>query len=70
MESTAPAARRLLRLQRLAQKAAINLRQLRYFARIVETGDINRAAEQLFVAPPLCRRATTAMGSDTVKVLL
>ena len=31
---------------------AINLRQLRYFARIVEAGNITRAAEQLFVAQP------------------
>lgn len=30
----------------------INLRQLRYFAKIVEVGSITRAAEQLFVAQP------------------
>jgi LysR family nitrogen assimilation transcriptional regulator len=30
----------------------INLRQLQYFARIVETGNITRAAEQLYVAQP------------------
>ncbi|APW39133.1 hypothetical protein RD110_19540 [Rhodoferax koreense] len=30
----------------------MNLRQLQYFARIVETGNITRAAEQLFVAQP------------------
>ncbi|RYG12788.1 MAG: LysR family transcriptional regulator [Burkholderiales bacterium] len=34
------------------QENAINLRQLQYFARIVETGNITRAAEQLFVAQP------------------
>ena len=32
--------------------ASITLRQLRYFARIVEAGNITRAAEQLFVAQP------------------
>ncbi len=31
---------------------AINLRQLRYFAKIVEVGNITRAAEQLYVAQP------------------
>ncbi|ETF01561.1 transcriptional regulator [Advenella kashmirensis W13003] len=30
----------------------MNLRQLRYFTRIVETGNITRAAEQLYVAQP------------------
>ena len=30
----------------------VNLRQLRYFARIVEAGNMTRAAEQLFVAQP------------------
>ena len=30
----------------------MNLRQLQYFARIVETGNITRAAEQLYVAQP------------------
>jgi LysR family nitrogen assimilation transcriptional regulator len=30
----------------------MNLRQLRYFTRIVEAGNITRAAEQLFVAQP------------------
>lgn len=30
----------------------MNLRQLRYFARVVEAGNISRAAEQLFVAQP------------------
>jgi LysR family nitrogen assimilation transcriptional regulator len=30
----------------------MNLRQLRYFARVVEVGSITRAAEQLFVAQP------------------
>ncbi len=34
------------------QETAINLRQLQYFARIVETGNITRAAEQLYVAQP------------------
>ena len=33
-------------------ESAINLRQLQYFARIVETGNITRAAEQLYVAQP------------------
>lgn len=32
--------------------SAINLRQLSYFARVVEAGNITRAAEQLFVAQP------------------
>ena len=36
----------------LIREMAINLRQLRYFARIVEAGNITRAAEQLFVAQP------------------
>jgi LysR family nitrogen assimilation transcriptional regulator len=35
-----------------AKESAINLRRLRYFARIVEAGNITRAAEQLFVAQP------------------
>lgn len=35
-----------------AQEAAINLRQLRYFIRIVEAGSITRAARQLYVAQP------------------
>ncbi|RYX91805.1 MAG: LysR family transcriptional regulator [Comamonadaceae bacterium] len=34
------------------REIAINLRQLQYFARIVEAGNITRAAEQLFVAQP------------------
>lgn len=34
------------------QENAINLRQLQYFARVVETGNITRAAEQLYVAQP------------------
>ncbi len=34
------------------QGIAINLRQLRYFAKIVEAGNITRAAEQLYVAQP------------------
>ncbi len=34
------------------EEPAINLRQLQYFARVVETGNITRAAEQLFVAQP------------------
>ena len=34
------------------QESHINFRQLQYFARIVETGNITRAAEQLFVAQP------------------
>ncbi len=34
------------------QETYINFRQLQYFARIVETGNITRAAEQLFVAQP------------------
>lgn len=34
------------------EETAINLRQLRYFTRIVEAGSITRAAEQLFVAQP------------------
>lgn len=33
-------------------RQAINLRQLQYFARIVEAGNITRAAEQLYVAQP------------------
>jgi LysR family transcriptional regulator, nitrogen assimilation regulatory protein len=33
-------------------KNPINLRQLRYFARTVEAGNITRAAEQLFIAQP------------------
>lgn len=40
------------RSRRRLQETAINLRQLQYFARIVETGNITRAAEQLFVAQP------------------
>ena len=35
-----------------AKESAVNLRRLRYFARIVEAGNITRAAEQLFVAQP------------------
>ena len=35
-----------------AREAAINLRQLRYFAKIAEVGNITRAAEQLNVAQP------------------
>jgi LysR family nitrogen assimilation transcriptional regulator len=35
-----------------ARESAVNLRRLRYFARIVEAGNITRAAEQLFVAQP------------------
>jgi len=34
------------------QGIAINFRQLRYFAKIVEAGNITRAAEQLYVAQP------------------
>jgi LysR family nitrogen assimilation transcriptional regulator len=34
------------------QESVIKLRQLQYFARIVETGNITRAAEQLYVAQP------------------
>jgi len=34
------------------QEAVINLRQLRYFTRIVEAGSITRAARQLYVAQP------------------
>jgi len=30
----------------------INVRQLRYFAKVVETGSITRAAEQLYFAQP------------------
>ncbi|MCB2002826.1 MAG: LysR family transcriptional regulator [Rhodoferax sp.] len=45
---------------------AINLRQLQYFARVVETGNITRAAEQLFVAQPALglqiRQLEQAMG--------
>ncbi|MFD0668022.1 LysR family transcriptional regulator [Ramlibacter sp. MAHUQ-53] len=33
-------------------EAPINFRQLQYFARIVETGNMTRAAEQLYVAQP------------------
>ncbi|MNR45227.1 nitrogen assimilation transcriptional regulator [compost metagenome] len=33
-------------------ETAINLRQLKYFARVVEAGNMTRAAEQLFVAQP------------------
>jgi LysR family transcriptional regulator, nitrogen assimilation regulatory protein len=33
-------------------EAAINLRQLRYFVRVIEVGNITRAAEQLNVAQP------------------
>ncbi len=33
-------------------EASINFRQLQYFARIVETGNMTRAAEQLYVAQP------------------
>lgn len=36
----------------LLQDIPINLRQLRYFARIVEAGNITRAAEQLFTSQP------------------
>ncbi len=36
----------------LPQERAITLRQLQYFARIVELGNITRAAEQLHVAQP------------------
>jgi LysR family nitrogen assimilation transcriptional regulator len=36
----------------LLQDTPINLRQLRYFARIVEAGNITRAAEQLFTSQP------------------
>ncbi|MGE0800280.1 MAG: LysR family transcriptional regulator [Lautropia sp.] len=35
-----------------SEETPINLRQLRYFIRIVETGNMTRAAEQLFVAQP------------------
>jgi LysR family nitrogen assimilation transcriptional regulator len=35
-----------------AKESYVNLRRLRYFARIVEAGSITRAAEQLFVAQP------------------
>jgi LysR family nitrogen assimilation transcriptional regulator len=35
-----------------ARESALNLRRLRYFARIVEAGNITRAAEQLYVAQP------------------
>ena len=37
---------------RTRQGDAINLRQLRYFVKIVEVGSMTRAAEQLFVAQP------------------
>ena len=39
------------RFQRVGA-TAINLRQLRYFVKIVEVGNITRAAEQLYVAQP------------------
>ena len=35
-----------------AKESHVNLRRLRYFARIVEAGSITRAAEQLFIAQP------------------
>lgn len=37
---------------RYAQGAVINLRQLRYFTRIVEAGSITQAANELYVAQP------------------
>jgi LysR family nitrogen assimilation transcriptional regulator len=37
---------------RSVQEAIINLRQLRYFVRIVEAGSITRAAHRLYVAQP------------------
>ncbi|HXE20422.1 LysR family transcriptional regulator [Castellaniella sp. UC4442_H9] len=37
---------------RFAQGAVINLRQLRYFTRIVEAGSITQAANELYVAQP------------------
>lgn len=37
---------------RPGQGANINFRQLQYFARVVETGNITRAAEQLYIAQP------------------
>jgi len=39
-------------ISRSSRERPINLRQLRYFASIVEAGNITRAAEQLFVAQP------------------
>ncbi|HMS78755.1 MAG TPA: LysR family transcriptional regulator, partial [Burkholderiaceae bacterium] len=30
----------------------MNLRQLRYFVKVIEAGSMTRAAEQLFVAQP------------------
>jgi LysR family transcriptional regulator, nitrogen assimilation regulatory protein len=40
------------KLQRHPSETAINLRQLQYFARVVETGNITRAAEKLYVSQP------------------
>ncbi len=47
-----PAAQHYLRSRKGDREAAINLRQLRYFVRIAEVGNITRAAEQLNVAQP------------------
>lgn len=34
------------------KESLLNIRQLRYFAKVVETGSITRAAEQLYIAQP------------------
>lgn len=51
-------------------EAAINLRQLRYFSRVVETGNMTRAADQLNVAQPALGLQIRQLEEDLGSVLL
>jgi LysR family nitrogen assimilation transcriptional regulator len=52
LDNRRAAAKLLVTTSRTNGRDAINLRQLRYFVRVIEVGNITRAAEQLNVAQP------------------
>src|SRR3990172_601254 len=53
-----------------AGRCAINLRQLRYFIRVIETGNMTRAADQLNVAQPALGLQIRQLEEDLGSVLL
>jgi hypothetical protein len=67
LDNRRAAAKLLVTTSRTNGRDAINLRQLRYFVRVIEVGNITRAAEQLNVAQPLgCRSGNWSRNSASI----
>src|SRR5512139_2286558 len=52
------------------RKAAVDLRQLRYFAQIVESGSLSKASRQLYIAQPALSQQLGKLESEVGKPLL